>query len=43
MNSSLFGEISEAFFKFTKFSVTIVRGRGDKAYFCISCDQMINE
>ena len=42
-NSSLIGDISEVFSKFTKFLVTIVSGGGDKAIFCISRDHMINE
>ena len=42
-NSSLIGDISEVFSKFTKFLVNIVSGGGDKAIFCISRDHMINE
>ena len=32
-NSSLIGDISEVFSKFTKFPVAIVTGVGDKAFF----------
>ena len=42
-NSSLIGDISEVFSKFTKFPVAVVSRDGDKAFFCISRDCMINE
>ena len=42
-DSSLIGDILEVFSKFTKFLVVIVSGGGDKAFFCISPDHMINE
>ena len=42
-NSSLIGNISEVFSKFTKFPVATVSGSESKAYFCISRGHMINE
>ena len=42
-NSSLIGDISEVFSKFTKFPVAIVSRGGSKACFCKSRDHMINE
>ena len=42
-NSSLIGDISELFSKFTTFPGAIFSGGRDKACFCISRDHMINE
>ena len=43
MSSSLIGDISEVFSKFTNFPVAIVSGGGSKVSFCISRDHMTNE
>ena len=43
MNSSLIGDISKVFSRFTKFSGAIVSEDGDKTFFCISRNYMINE
>ena len=42
-NLSLIGDISEVFSKFAKFSGAIVSEDGDKTFFCISHDHVINE
>ena len=42
-NSSLVGDIWEVFSKFTKFRLTIVSKGGDKAFFGISPDHMIDK
>ena len=42
-NSSLIGDISEVFSKFTKFPVAFFSGGGSKASFCISRSHMIDE
>ena len=42
-NSSLIGDNSEVFSKFTKFPVAIVSEGGGKAFICISRYYMINE
>ena len=43
MNSSLIGDISEFYCKFTKFPVVILRGSVDKTFFSISRDHIISE
>ena len=42
-NSPLIGDISAVFFKFTKFSGANVSRGGNKAFFYISHDHMIDE